>query len=167
MWLLKLCDWRGILLLPVHLTVVRNTQANALWRVGQTIPAEWAIQVELLLPVFARWETPVIWFLLLQTGRSPCMNHHLQTRGASQSMRCQSYGLGSEWCMPFHHSRCFQLGWTTSINPMSWQLSQWHPVRRQPHGCQICWKVCVSSQSFLAGRAAPLKIKRWGILAEA
>ena len=58
--LLKFCDWKGIRLVPVHLPGSRNIQADALSRVGQTLATEWAINGQLLHPVFSAWGTPVI-----------------------------------------------------------------------------------------------------------
>ena len=58
--LLKFCDRKGIRLVPVHLPGSRNIQADALSRVGQTLATEWAINGQLLHPVFSAWGTPVI-----------------------------------------------------------------------------------------------------------
>ena len=58
--LLKFCDRKGIRLVPVHLPGSRNIQAEALSRVGQTLATEWAINGQLLHPVFSAWGTPVI-----------------------------------------------------------------------------------------------------------
>ena len=58
--LLKFCDQKGIRLVPVHLPGSRNIQADALSRVGQTLAMEWAINGQLLHPVFSAWGTPVI-----------------------------------------------------------------------------------------------------------
>ena len=58
--LLKFCDRKGIRLVPVHLPGSRNIQADALSQVGQTLATEWAINGQLLHPVFSAWGTPVI-----------------------------------------------------------------------------------------------------------
>ena len=58
--LLKFCDRKRIRLVPVHLPGSRNIQADALSRVGQTLATEWAINGQLLHPVFSAWGTPVI-----------------------------------------------------------------------------------------------------------
>ena len=51
---------QGTRLVPVHLPRSRNIQADALSRVGQTLATEWAINGQLLHPVFSAWGTPVI-----------------------------------------------------------------------------------------------------------
>ena len=56
--LLRYCDQKDIHLQPVHLPGVRNVQADALSRVGQTLSTEWEINSQLLLPVFRQWGTP-------------------------------------------------------------------------------------------------------------
>ena len=58
--LLKWCDAKGIVLLPVHLPGVRNVQADSLSRVGQVLSTEWEINPALLEPVFLRWGTPQV-----------------------------------------------------------------------------------------------------------
>ena len=50
----------GHQVVPVHLPGSRNIQADALSRVGQTLATEWAINGQLLHPVFSVWGTPVI-----------------------------------------------------------------------------------------------------------
>ena len=58
--LLKFCYLKGTRLVPVHLPRSRNIQADALSRLGQTLATEWAINGQLLHPVFSAWGTPVI-----------------------------------------------------------------------------------------------------------
>ena len=58
--LLKWCDSKAITLVPVHLPGVRNIQADALSRVGQTLTTEWTMAMESLRPVFAKWGEPQI-----------------------------------------------------------------------------------------------------------
>ena len=85
--LLKFCYRKGIRLVPVHLTGSRNIQADALSRVGQTIVTEWAINGQLLHPVFSAWGTPVIdLYATLPTGS--CLSSHPQFRTRRPNMRC-------------------------------------------------------------------------------
>ena len=58
--LLKWCDSKAIMLVPVHLPGVRNIQADSLSRVGQTLTTEWTMAMESLRPVFAKWGEPQI-----------------------------------------------------------------------------------------------------------
>ena len=50
--LLKFCDHKPILLVPVHLLGRCNVQANRLSQPGQMLPTEWEIDPELLHHVF-------------------------------------------------------------------------------------------------------------------
>ena len=68
--LLKFCDRKGIRLVPVHLPGSRNIQADALSRVGQTLATEWAINGQLLHPVFSAWGTQTCQPLLIS------LNHY-------------------------------------------------------------------------------------------
>ena len=56
--LLKFCDRKGIVIVPVHLPGRCNTQADGLSRPGQTLPTEWEIHPDLLRPVFNHWGQP-------------------------------------------------------------------------------------------------------------
>ena len=58
--LLKWCDSKAIMLVPVHLPGVRNIQADSLSRIGQTLTTEWTMAMENLRPVFAKWDEPRI-----------------------------------------------------------------------------------------------------------
>ena len=58
--LLKWCDVKRIVLIPVHLPGVRNVQADSLSRVGQVLATEWEINSVLLEPVFLEWGTPQV-----------------------------------------------------------------------------------------------------------
>ena len=53
--LLKFCDRRRIMVIPVHLPVRNNIQADRLSRPGQMLPTEWEIHPDLLQPVFNCW----------------------------------------------------------------------------------------------------------------
>ena len=53
--LLKWCDRKAIRLVPVHLPGMRNVQADALSRMGQTLNTEWTFTMECLRPVFTKW----------------------------------------------------------------------------------------------------------------
>ena len=57
---LKFCDRKDIVIVPVYLPGARNIQADSLSRPGQTLATEWAIDRQLLIPVFSRWGTPTI-----------------------------------------------------------------------------------------------------------
>ena len=50
--LLKFCYRKGIVIVPVHLPGCCNIQVDSLSRTGQTLPTEWEIHLDLLLPVF-------------------------------------------------------------------------------------------------------------------
>ena len=58
--LLKFCNHKRIVLIPVHLPGRNNIQADRLSRPGQTLPTEWEIHPDLLQPVFGRWGRPWI-----------------------------------------------------------------------------------------------------------
>ena len=58
--LLKFCDRMDVSLVPVHIPGIRNVQADALSRVGQTLVTEWQINSRLLHPVFRQWGVPRI-----------------------------------------------------------------------------------------------------------
>ena len=81
MRLIKWCDLRAIRLVPFHLLGIRNIQEDSLSRVGQTLSTEWAMAMERLLPVFARWGQPQVDLFDTYTDRlllnfvSPYPNH--------------------------------------------------------------------------------------------
>ena len=58
--LLKWCDRKTIMLVPIHLPGVHNIQADSLSRVSQTLNTEWAMAMERLRPVFAQWGEPQV-----------------------------------------------------------------------------------------------------------
>ena len=58
--LLKWCDHKAIMLIPVHLPGVHNIQADSLSRVGQTLNTEWTMAMECLRPMFAKCGEPQV-----------------------------------------------------------------------------------------------------------
>ena len=67
--LLKWCDRKAIMLVPIHLPGVHNIQADSLSRVGQTLTTEWTMAMERLRPVFAKWGEPRIDLFATFTNR--------------------------------------------------------------------------------------------------
>ena len=73
---------------------------------------------------------------LLPTGNCLSSYQHSQTRGPNTSMPCQFHGLGWEWCMLSHRSRCYRLHSARFIVLM---ICQWFSLLCnwwQHHGCQ-------------------------------
>ena len=66
--LLKWCDHKAIMLVPVHLPGVRNVEAVALSRIGQTLITEGSLAMEHLRPYDQRLSSGVI-------HRSTCLLH--------------------------------------------------------------------------------------------
>ena len=58
--LLKWCDRKAIMLVPVHLSGVHNILADSLSSVGQTLTTERTMAMEHLRPVFAKWAEPQV-----------------------------------------------------------------------------------------------------------
>ena len=65
----KWCDRKAIRLVPVHLPGVRNIQADALSRIGQTLNTEWTLTMERLRPVFSKWGEPQIDMFVIFANR--------------------------------------------------------------------------------------------------
>jgi len=105
--LLRLCDRWGITLVPVHLPGIRNVQADALSRLGQSLPTEWTILPERLQPVFFPCGEHRCWTCLprLRTtdSRSSCQRSRIP--GRWRPTRCPSLGRGGGFSTPSLRSR--------------------------------------------------------------
>ena len=105
--LLKWCDRKAIMSVPVHLPGVLNIHADFLSRVGQTLNTEWTMAMERLRPVFVQCgELQVDLFVTFANRRLVKLHRRIRTSGPSSWTPCRCPGTtGGASCLLYCHSR--------------------------------------------------------------